>query len=245
MKKRMGQDYSNILSAPIEESVKARGITPQAVWLDKERALEKGVSRCDAIFRMIGARRGFTILDLGCGPGFAVGFLEERYGSLADRYCGVDVSELLVEEAQRIWPPYQFMVRDIVADPMPERSFDFTAINGVLTAKFGLTQDQMERFATSLLEAAWQSTRIAMSFNVMSPFVDWTREDLFHWPIERAAEFCVSKLSRHFNIITDYGLYEYTVQVFREPLTPSGIPKAWAEASTHSPKGGRTDGLAT
>jgi len=193
----MESNKSNILSAPIEESVKARGVTPQAIWLDSERALEKEVRRCDAIFRMIGARRGFTILDLGCGPGFALGYLEELYGSLSDRYCGVDVSELLVEEARKIWPTHKFTVRNIVTDPLPERSFDFTAINGVLTAKYALSQDQMEAFGTSLLEAAWRSTEVAMSFNVMSPYVDWRREDLFHWPVERAAAFCVSKLSRH------------------------------------------------
>ncbi len=183
---------------------------------------------------MIGASRGFTILDVGCGPGFALGFLEQQYGMLADRYCGVDVSELLVEEARKIWPTYEFLVHDIITDPMPERAFDFTALNGVLTAKFAFTQDEMEAFAMNLLEAAWRSTKIALSFNAMSPFVDWTREDLFHWPIERTAAFCTSKLSRHFNIVADYGLYEYTVQVFRESRASTGIPKTWIEVSQGS-----------
>jgi SAM-dependent methyltransferase len=221
----------NVLSAPIEKSITERGVTPQAVWLDKEAALEKGVRRSDAIFRMIGARQHFTILDLGCGPGFALAYLEERYGSLSERYCGIDVSEMLIEQARKMWPRHKFVVRSIVAEPLPERAYEFTAINGVLTAKHTLTHDQMEGFAVNLLQAAWRSTEIAMSFNVMSPYVDWTRDDLFHWPIQRAAAFCISKLSRHINIIADYGLYEYTVQVFRQPPVPSQIPKAWAEAS--------------
>jgi SAM-dependent methyltransferase len=224
-------DKPNVLSAPIEQSISERGVTPQAVWLDREAALVKGVRRGDAIFRMIGARQHFTILDLGCGPGLALAYLEERYGSLSERYCGVDVSELLIQQARKMWPRHKFVVRNIVAEPLPELAYDFTAINGVLTAKYTLTHDQMEVFAVNLLQAAWRSTEIAMSFNVMSPYVDWTRDDLFHWPIERAAAFCISKLSRHINIIADYGLYEYTVQVFREPRVPSQIPKAWAEAS--------------
>ena len=161
----------------------------------------------------------------------ALAYLEERYGPLSDRYCGIDVSKLLVDEARKIWPARKFTFRDIVADPLPKRSFDFTAINGVLTAKYTLTQDQMESFTTNLLHAAWRATEVAMSFNVMSPYVDWTRDDLFHWPVERAAAFCVSQLSRHFNIIADYGLYEYTVQVFREARAPGAIPKMWTEAS--------------
>ena len=228
----MESNKSNTLTAPYEESVRRHGVTPQAVWLDRERSLEKGVHRCDAIFRMIGARRDFTILDVGCGPGFALGYLEERYGSLSQRYCGTDPSKLLVAEALKSWPLHKFLVRNIVAEPMPERAFDFTAVNGVITTKFSLAQDEMEAFAVNLLEAAWRSTEVALSFNVMSPYVDWTRADLFHWPVERAAAFCVSKLSRHFNIIADYGLYEYTVQVFREPRASSGIPRSWTESMT-------------
>ena len=227
----MERDISETLAAAIENSVKERGVTPQAVWQDKENALEKGVRRCDAIFRMIAGRPSFTILDLGCGPGLALGYLEERFGSLYDRYCGIDVSELLVQEARKIWPSHKFVTRNIITEPLPEWSFDFTAINGVLTAKYELTNDEMESFATTLLQAAWRSTKIAMSFNVMSPFVDWTRDDLFHWPLERATKFCVSSLSRHFNIIADYGLYEYTIQVFRNPPVPSQIPSAWVKAS--------------
>jgi SAM-dependent methyltransferase len=184
---------------------------------------------------MIEAQENFTILDLGCGPGLALAYLEKRYGSLSDRYCGVDVSKLLVDEARKLWPLHNFVVRDIVSDPLPERSFDFTAINGVLTAKYSLPQDQMEIFVANLLQAAWPSTKVALSFNVMSPYVDWTRDDLFHWPVEKAAAFCVSKLSRHLNIIADYGLYEYTVQVFREARPPSAIPKIWTDASRGQP----------
>src|SRR5262245_66585294 len=114
----MKRNQPNILSAAIEKSIKERGVTPQAVWLDREGTLEKGARRCDAIFRMIGARADFTILDLGCGPGFALGYLEEKYGSLFDPYCGVDVSELLVDVARKMWPRYMFVVREMVAVSM-------------------------------------------------------------------------------------------------------------------------------
>jgi hypothetical protein len=85
----------------------------------------------------------------------------------------------------------------------------------------------MENFAQRLLQCSWQSTSDAISFNVMSPHVDWTRDDLFHWPLDRAVAFCVAKLSRHVNVISDYGLYEYTVQVFRSSRTAGQIPEGW------------------
>lgn len=226
----MSAGTNRVLSSPIEQSVQARGPTPQAVWLDRDNPLEKGVRRCDAIFRMIEAFPDCTILDLGCGLGLALGYLEERYGSMLGRYCGIDVSQFLIEHARKLWPGHSFVVQDIVADPLRERSFDVVAINGVLTAKWALAQSEMESFAKRLLAEAWRSTAIALSFNVMSPHVDWRRDHLFHWPIDAAVNFCVAALSRHVNVITDYGLYEYTVQVFREPRPASRIPAKWSEA---------------
>jgi len=218
------------LSEPIEASVKSIGVSPEAVWLDRANTLEKGVRRCDAIFRMMGPRPDSTILDLGCGPGLALGYLEDRYGPMAERYLGVDISEPLIANARLAWPHHKFEVRDIITNPLPAPPHDFTAINGVLTAKFALTHDTMESFVGELLVAAWQTTSVAMSFNVMSTHVDWMRDDLFHWPMDKAVGFCVSQLSRHVNIIADYGLYEYTVQVFRKPYPSRQTPDYWRQA---------------
>lgn len=223
----MKRHDARVLAEVIEESVKTRGVTPQAVWLDKQDTLDKGVKRCEAILRMVGSRKAFSVLDVGCGPGFAVGFLEDRYEAHLIRYCGVDVSSMLISAAQKLWPHRQFINRDIIVEPLGQEAYEFTAINGVLTAKYSLSHQEMESFAFDLLEAAWKSTAIALSFNVMSPYVDWTRDDLFHWPMDHAAAFCTSRLSRHINIIADYGLYEYTVQVFREPMQQGAVPAIW------------------
>ncbi|MCB1379835.1 MAG: class I SAM-dependent methyltransferase [Alphaproteobacteria bacterium] len=215
------------LSKPIEESVSQAGVTPQSVWLDRVNAVEKGVRRAEAICRMLDRDRDFTIVDIGCGPGLALDFLEDRFGNLRDRYLGVDISPLLIEAARARRPGYRFDVRDILAYPLSERSFDYAIINGVITAKYGLNHDDMETFATTLLSSVWGTATKAMAFNVMSIHVDWMRDDLFHWPMDRAASFCTSTLSRHINILADYGLYEYTVQVFRERRPIGYIPTQW------------------
>lgn len=217
----------NALSTPIEESVRRLGVTPQAVWLDQRDTLKHGVRRCEAVLRMIENRTKFSILDLGCGPGFTLDYLRDRYEPDAFSYCGIDISEPLISAARNRHPTANFNHRDIIADPMPDQTFDFTAINGVLTAKYMLSHEEMEAFACELLQAAWRSTRIALSFNVMSIFVDWTREDLFHWPLDHAIGFCSRALSRHCNVIADYGLYEYTVQVLRDPVPAGASPAAW------------------
>jgi SAM-dependent methyltransferase len=217
------------LSVAIEESVERNGPTPAAVWLDRRDALRNGLRRCEAIFRMLEDAPDFSVLDLGCGPGLALPYLDERHGARMRDYLGVDISPALLDVARRQHPGRRFEERDIIAAPLPERSFDFVGINGVLTARYTLSHEAMEAFAREFLASAWASTGQALSFNVMSPFVDWTRDDLFHWPVEQALGFCIGHLSRHVNVIADYGLYEYTVQVFREPRPARGpLPRAWA-----------------
>jgi SAM-dependent methyltransferase len=218
---------TRVLSQMIEASVAERGLSPQSVWMDKEGGLAKGVRRCDAIFRAIDRKVPFTLLDAGCGPGLAIPYLRETFGAACVDYHGVDVSEALIKAARAAWPGHQFSVRDIVADPLPEFSYDHVVLNGVITAKFSLSHEEMEAFAASLLASAWRTARLSLSFNVMSSHVDWTRDDLFHWPMDSAAAFCVKHLSRHFNILADYGLYEYTVQVLRDPRASSAVPRDW------------------
>jgi SAM-dependent methyltransferase len=220
---------TRILSREIETSVTERGLSPQSIWMDKQDSLEKGARRCDAMFRAVDGRNSFTVLDVGCGPGYAIPFLEGKFGAAFSGYLGVDVSEMLISAARARWPRYEFAVRDIVADPLPELSYDHVVLNGVITAKFNLPYTEMEQFAMTLLSAAWQSAKVCLSFNVMNTHVDWQRDDLFHWPMDSAAAFCVKHLCRNINVLADYGLYEYTVQVFRSPSRPSAIPVGWAE----------------
>lgn len=220
-------DILSVLPAAIENSVAAHGVTPEAVWMDKHGALAKGARRCDAMFRAVEPGKAFSILDVGCGPGFAIAYLEEKFGSDFSSYLGVDISPPLLAAARQAFPAYAFEQRDIIAELLPQQSYDHVIINGVITAKFGLSHARMEDFAGQLLKAAWSAARHSLSFNVMSTHVDWTRDDLFHWPIDSAMDFCVKNLSRHVNILADYGLYEYTVQVFREPRQETLIPKDW------------------
>ncbi len=54
-----------------------------------------------------------------------------------------------------------------------------------------------------------------MAFNVMNKVVDW--DDLFHWGFDEMAGAVSKALSRHLLIRADYGLYEYTFYVYRQP----------------------------
>jgi SAM-dependent methyltransferase len=222
----MSDERNQQISSPTEEGVREYGVTPKGVWLDNQDSNGKLLRRFEAQLRMAENYNNLSIIDLGCGPGLALYYLEDRFRGRISDYLGIDVSRKLIEYARRLWPKYNFEIRDIVTRPLKEISFDFVMINGIFTARYTLSFEDMEIFTKEILIAAWRSARVALSFNVMSPHVDWTRDDLFHWPMDSAAGFCIRNLSRHVNVIADYGLHEYTVQVFREPHAIAGGPPA-------------------
>jgi hypothetical protein len=80
-----------------------------------------------------------------------------------------------------------------------------------------LSIEAMTRLAESLIAAAFRACHIGIAFNVMNAHVDQTRDDLFHWPFDALASFLKHEVSRHYSIRADYGLYEYTCFVRREP----------------------------
>jgi hypothetical protein len=63
----------------------------------------------------------------------------------------------------------------------------------------------------------WYLPRRGIAFNVMAKAVDWERDDLFHVPTDDLIAFLVNQLSRQFVLRNDYGLYDYTTYVYREP----------------------------
>lgn len=164
-----------------------------------------------------------VLLDLGCGPGLLLDFLRatDRLGAV--EYRGVDISAAMVEAANERWPGYAFEERDILKDPLADRSVDVVIANGVLTERVGIERADMVAMAEALVTAAFRAARVGIAFNVMSKHVEWERDDLFHWGFDEVAAFVTRDVSRHVRIRADYGLYEYTFFVWREAQAPTSL----------------------
>ena len=167
-----------------------------------------------------------SLLDLGCGPGLLLDHLDTTGRRARLDYAGVDLSQPMLAAARSQWPAYSFTHRDILDQRLEPGSFDYVLLNGVLTEKRALSQAQMSAYALDLLSAAFQAARVGIAFNVMSKLVDWERDDLFHWGFDEMGRAVAQRLSRHFTIRADYGLYEYTVYVYHQPGAQSA--GAWA-----------------
>jgi len=223
--KSSGEGF-DVLVQHYEECLDRHGATPKGVDWPTGHDLEARFGAMLGILDRTTERP--VLLDLGCGPGLLVDYLaaQDRLGTVA--YRGIDLSPRMIDAAKERWPDQDFTCRDILADPLPEGSVDFIAMNGVLTERRSLSQARMIDLAQTLIEAAFKTARRGIVFNVMNSHVDWERDDLFYWPFDELAAFLKRSVSRHYQFRADYGLYEYMVFVHHDARRPTPIePTEW------------------
>jgi SAM-dependent methyltransferase len=225
----MRDDVMNLIS-PYSKSIEERGVVPEGVLWPNARDL---AIRFEVLLGAAGLGKAtadspIRLLDLGCGPAFLLDYLSANNALARVDYTGVDVAEVMIEHARARWPGHCFELRDVREQPFANDSFDFCIACGVFTARFGNSYPSMIDFTKGTLAAVWRSVTTGLAFNVMSKHVDWERDDLFHWPLDEVMRFCKSALSRHVLLRMDYGLWEVSVIVLREPLeSTSLVPVAW------------------
>jgi len=155
-----------------------------------------------------------ALLDFGCGASHLYEYIL-RQGLTYIHYSGLDLSSKFIGLARNKFPSVTYYCADILEadDGLP--LFDYVVANGVFTEKRALNFHDMLKYFESLVLRLFEHVRIGLAFNVMSKHVDWERDDLFHLPFDVLAAFLKNKVSRHFVIRQEYGLYEYTVYVYR------------------------------
>lgn len=157
--------------------------------------------------------RGKTVLDVGCGLGDLVKFLDAAYGT-DYKYVGIDLSADLVAEAKKKFADdrCQFMVGDILEMP-PMDDIDVVLLSGALNVRIG---DNMGHAAT-MLRRMYESARVAVAANFLSSYVDYSEERNFHYlPGEM---FAIAKsITKWVTMYHDYPLWEFTLQLQRQPV---------------------------
>jgi len=157
-----------------------------------------------------------TLLDFGCGTAALLEFIQEKQIPGIE-YSGLDLSPAFTDAASSKFPGHDFLCLDLLEEGESLPVYDYLVMNGVFTEKLGVSFDEMLAYLMKMLTAAFAHCRKGMAFNVMSKHVDWEREDLFHLPFDVLAPLLNKSLSRHHVFRSDYGLYEYTVYLYKEP----------------------------
>lgn len=213
-------EYQAIV-AHYEECLKKFGDTHQGVdWPNPEDARRRYQVMLDLI-RPGGSE--VSLLDFGCGAAHLKEYLTQA-GIPGIRYSGLDISQDFIDLCRRKFPGVDFYRADLLVSEGELPGFDFVVMNGVFTEKRSLSFDEMFAYFRKLLAKSFALAEKGLAFNVMSKHVDWERDDLFHLPFDRLAAFLRAEVTPHFVIRNDYGLYEYTVYLYHEPVLKASAP---------------------
>lgn len=155
-----------------------------------------------------------SIHEIGCGVGHMVDFLED-YQPRA-WYSGSDISSEMIRAARARHPEVTFSHRDI-RSASPGEAYDVVVAPGVFYTKLGIAEDEWYEWVHATIQQMFAMSRIGIAFNAMTDQVDFRVDHLCYTSPGAMFEFCRKALSRHVVLRQDYGLYEYTMYVYRSP----------------------------
>jgi hypothetical protein len=149
-----------------------------------------------------------SILEVGCGLGDFYKYLRRQKRDCA--YHGYDIVPEYIAECRREFLLAKFEVRNIFVDGI-DGNYDTVVMSQVLNNRYQKS-DNMQVMQRAL-ELAFQHTRISVSVDMLSTYVDFRNPDLFYYSPEdifRIAKAIAPRvLIRH-----DYRAFEFSVQLF-------------------------------
>jgi SAM-dependent methyltransferase len=207
------QNYLQIVHH-YEDCLRQHGSGAQAVnWKNDSDAHTRYQVMLDVI-RPRDPKETLSLLDFGCGLAGLRDYIADN-GIPGIAYSGLDVSVEFSRAAKQRHPDTDILCLDALDSATSWPNYDYIVMNGVFTRRHNLSVEEMHDYMKKLTAVVFQHTQIGMAFNVMSEFVDWEGEGLFHPNFSDLGKMVSTNLSRHFIIRNDYRLFEATVYVYR------------------------------
>lgn len=167
--------------------------------------------RFDVLFRGLNLT-GKTILDVGCGLGDVVPYLDARLEPTQYEYIGVDICPKLISEAnmRHGGTMRRFLHMDILQESCPHA--DIVVSSGALS--FKLTDNLS--LAKAMIDRMFNIADEVLAINFLTSYIDYQLEKNYHYDPSELFAFAKS-LTRWVNIYHDYPLWEFTMQLRHQP----------------------------
>jgi SAM-dependent methyltransferase len=148
-----------------------------------------------------------TILDVGCGLGDLVPFLDQVTGGNFN-YIGVDIAENLIKDATATYgrDGVTFITGEIMSLQLP--IVDIAVLSGALSFK----TPGIEQYAEATLKKMFDLTTEAACLNFLTKYVDFELEKNQHYAPEKIFEKSMA-VCKKVALFHDYPLYEFTIQL--------------------------------
>jgi cyclopropane fatty-acyl-phospholipid synthase-like methyltransferase len=188
------------------------GETPRGVDWNGE---ESQALRFEQLCKIVDTSNQFSINDLGCGYGALYDFLSNEYEGFS--YSGIDVSESMVQAAEQRYKN-ESKAR-FVASNEPYINADYGVASGIFNVRLGRSDDEWRSYLETTLDILNRTSRLGFAFNCLTSYsdADKMRNYLYYADPCVLFDLCKRRYSRNVALLHDYGLYEFTILVRKQP----------------------------
>lgn len=210
------ESHSTDLLTEVAEYYSAKltqhGETPRGVDWNGE---ESQALRFEQLSKIININHNFSVNDLGCGYGALYDFLNDKHESFL--YSGLDISENMIQAAQR---RYQSKTKaHFVVSSKPDQVADFGIASGIFNVRLGRSDEEWNSYLEATLDVLDRTSRLGFAFNGLTAYsdTDKMRDYLYYADPCMLFDLCKQRYSRNVALLHDYGLYEFTILVRKQP----------------------------
>jgi SAM-dependent methyltransferase len=194
------------------EKLSEHGETARGVDWNGE---ESQALRFEQLCTIIDTSNHFSINDLGCGYGALYDFLANKYEEFS--YSGVDVSESMVQSAEL---RYQGKSNArFVLSSESDQVADYGVASGIFNVRLGRSDVEWQMYLEATLDVLDRTSRLGFAFNCLTSYsdADKMRDYLYYADPCVLFDLCKRRYSRNVALLHDYGLYEFTILVRKQP----------------------------
>lgn len=169
-------------------------------------------ARFDQLVKVIGEKRGFSLLDYGSGYGALARYLLERDYQF-DQYYGFDILEPMVVEGRKVFEGQSSIV--FTSNLMDVPQVDYTVASGVFNFRADATLEDWTAFTVRSLDDVNRISRKGFSCNFLTKYsdADRMRADLYYADPCYLFDYCKTHYSKNVALLHDYNLYDFTIIV--------------------------------
>ena len=151
--------------------------------------------------------------DVGCGYGALLAFLAKRHRKKAIDYLGVDLSPAMIAQAQRRWKNRALTSFQVASSGF--RLADYAVASGIFNVKLTQPIALWERMIEQTLDEMHGTSQRGFAVNFLAPMPNDAPHipELYRVPPEVWCRYCQQALGAQVELVTGYGLREYTLLV--------------------------------
>ena len=154
-----------------------------------------------------------SLNDIGCGYGALLAFLGKRYRKKTIDYLGVDLSPAMIAQAQKRWKNRALTSFQVVRSGY--RVADYALASGIFNVKLMQPTALWERMIGQILNEMHTTSQLGFAVNFLAPMPVGAPPvvELYRAPPNVWCSYCQQTLGAQVEVLTGYGLREYTLLV--------------------------------